>query len=414
MFLAFSLSDIIKVPFGYLMDWLYQFTNNYGLALILFAILVKVILFPVQAKSKKSMMKMSRLTPKMQAIQAKYAGDQQKQNEAIQALYREEGVSMGGGCLWSFVPLLILIPLYAVVRQPIVYMLHETADVAAQIIDVVKTGVPSAFGTNNYYDEMVAARYIPDFVDAIKEAIPTLSEKTLQGINFDFLGIDMGSIPTINVFNSEKWSWDWAHIGGALIPLLSAGSQVLMMQISQKMNESVITNDKGVQDKEAAKNSQAAQTGKMMMWTMPIMMLWIGFTVPVVLSLYWMIQGIVSVVQDVYLTKHYRKIYDAEDAVKLQKALEEERLEAERERVRAERRAANPEGQTQNTSKKKIQKQLREQEAAAKAANIKEYAAKKGILEEEEEDSDSCMSGIPSRPYCKGRNYDPNRYNQED
>ena len=411
MFLAFSLSEIIKVPFGYLMDWLYQFTNNYGLALILFAVLVKVILFPVQAKSKKSMMKMSRLTPKMQAIQAKYAGDQQKQNEAIQALYREEGVSMGGGCLWSFVPLLILIPLYAVVRQPIVYMLHETADAAAQIVEIVKEGVPAAFGNNAYYDEMVAARYIPDFVESIKAAIPTVSEKTLLGINFDFLGVDMGSIPTINVFNSEKWSWDWAHIGGALIPLMSAGSQVLMMKISQDMNNSVVTNEKGIQDKEAAKNSQSAQTSKMMMYTMPIMMLWIGFTVPVVLSLYWMVQGLVSVIQDIYLTKHYRKIYDEEDAIKLQKALEEDRIEAERERVRAERRAANPDGQTQNTSKKKIQKQLREQEAAEKAANAKEYAAKKGIVEEEE--SESCMSGIPSRPYCKGRNYDPNRYNQE-
>ena len=143
------------------------------------------------------------------------------------------------------------------------------------------------------------------------------------------------------------------------------------------------------------------------------MMLWIGFTVPVVLSLYWMIQGLVSVVQDIYLTRHYRKIYDAEDALKLEKALEEDRLEAERERIRAERRAANPDGQTQNTSKKKIQKQLREQEAAEKAANAKEYAAKKGIVEEDE--SESVMSGIPSRPYCKGRNYDPNRYsNQED
>ena len=413
MFLAFALSDIIKVPFGYLMDWLYQFTNNYGLALILFAVLVKIILFPVQAKSKKSMMKMSRLTPKMQAIQAKYAGDQQKQNEAIQALYREEGVSMGGGCLWSFVPLLILIPLYAVVRQPINYMLHESVEVAAEIVEIVKAGVPAAFGKNTYYDEMVAARYIPEFVDAIKAAVPNISEKTLQGINFDFLGVDMGSIPTINIF-SDAWTWDWAHIGGALIPLLSAGSQVLMMKISQDMNNSVVTNEKGIQDKEAAKNSQSAQTSKMMMYTMPIMMLWIGFTVPVVLSLYWMVQGLVSVVQDVYLTKHYRKIYDAEDALKLEKALEEDRLEAERERIRAERRAANPDGQTQNTSKKKIQKQQREQEAAEKAAAAKEYAAKKGILEEEDE-SASCMSGIPSRPYCKGRNYDPNRYsNQED
>ena len=413
MFLAFSLADLIKVPFGYLMDWLYQFTHNYGLALILFAVLVKIILFPVQAKSKKSMMKMSRLTPKMQAIQAKYAGDQQKQNEAVQALYREEGVGLGGGCLWSFIPLLILIPLYAVVREPITYMLHETADVGAQIVEIVKAGVPEAFSKNAYYDQMVAARYIPEFVDAIKTAVPTITEKTLQGINFDFLGVDMGAIPTINVF-SDAWSWDWAHIGGALIPLLSAGSQVLMMQISQKMNNSVITNEKGVQDKEAAKNSQSAQTGKIMMYTMPVMMLWIGFTVPVVLSLYWMVQGLVSVVQDVYLTKHYRKIYDAEDALKLEKAMEEERLEAERERDRAERRAANPEGQTQNTSKKKIQKQLREQEAAEKAANAKEYAAKKGIVEEVSEEA-SCMSGIPSRPYCKGRNYDPNRYsNQED
>ena len=69
----------------------------------------------------------------------------------------------------------------------------------------------------------------------------------------------------------------------------------------------------------------------------------------------------------------------------------------------------NPAGQTQNTSKKKLQKQQRDQEVAAKAAAAKEYAAKKGIVEEEE-DTASCMSGIPSRPYCKGRNYDPNRY----
>jgi hypothetical protein len=113
------------------------------------------------------------------------------------------------------------------------------------------------------------------------------------------------------------------------------------------------------------------------------------------------------------MTKHYRKIYDAEDAVKIQRAIEADRLEAERERVRAERRAANPEGQTQNTSKKKLQKQQRDQEAAAKAAAKREYDESKGIFVEEEEAA-SCMSGIPSRPYCKGRNYDPNRYNTEE
>jgi predicted RNA-binding protein Jag len=103
------------------------------------------------------------------------------------------------------------------------------------------------------------------------------------------------------------------------------------------------------------------------------------------------------------------KVYDAEDAERLKKHLEEERLEAEKERIRAERRAANPDGITDNTSKKKMQKKLEAEKEAAKAAAAKEYAAKKGIVEEEKPEK-TVMSGIPSRPYCKGRNYDPNRY----
>ena len=101
MILAFQLSDLVTVPFGYLLDWLYQLTNNYGWALILFAILVKIILLPITAKSKKSSMKMARITPRVQAIQKKYENDQQKQSEAIRQLYKDEGVGMSGGCLWS-------------------------------------------------------------------------------------------------------------------------------------------------------------------------------------------------------------------------------------------------------------------------------------------------------------------------
>ena len=196
------------------------------------------------------------------------------------------------------------------------------------------------------------------------------------------------------------------------MPLLSAGSQVLSMFISQNMNNSVVTNEKGLQDKETAKKSQANQSGKIMLWMMPIMSLWIGFTVPAALSIYWLIQGVLGTVIDVILTKRYRKIYDAEDAIRLQRALEQEALEAEKERQRAERRAANPDGITTNTSKKKLQqKQQREQEAA-KAAAKREYDAKKGIVEEEKEEK-TVLSGIPSRPYAKGRAYDPNRYKTE-
>ena len=101
--------DFIRVPFGYLLSWLYQLTTNYGVALIIFAIILKLILLPATAKSKKSTMKLSRLQPRLQALQKKYANDQQKLNEATQALYREEGVGMGAGCLWSLLPLLIFV-----------------------------------------------------------------------------------------------------------------------------------------------------------------------------------------------------------------------------------------------------------------------------------------------------------------
>ena len=407
MILAFSIADIIQVPFGYLLDILYQFTTNYGAALILFAILIKLILMPASIKSKKSSMKMSRLAPRVQAIQEKYAGDQQKQNMAVQELYKEEGVSMGGGCLWSFLPLLLLFPLYAVVRQPITYMLHESAEVSAQIVETIKQAAPEAFGNNSYYHQMIAARMIPQFADQLKEIVA--HPATLEGLNFSFLGIDLGLVPQWKVWTWEVW--DWATVGAFLMPLASTAVQFLSMFITQKMNNSVVTNEKGLQDEEMAKKSQANQSTQTMMYMMPLMTLWIGYSVPGALCLYWLIQGIVTTVSDVFMTKHYRKVYDEEDAIRRARAAEQERIEAEKERARAERRAANPDGITENTSKKKLQqKQQREQEAA-KAAAKREYEAKKGIVYEEAPEKET-MSGIKERPYCKGRNYDPNRYNK--
>ena len=408
MILAMNgLGDLIKIPFGYLLDWLYQFTTNYGLSLIIFAIIIKLVLLPASIKSKKSSMKMSRLSPRVQAIQEKYAGDQQKQNEAVQALYREERDSMGGGCLWSFLPLFILFPLYAVVRQPITYMLHETVEVAAQVVSVIKDAVPAAFGKNEFYNEMIAASRIPEFAEELKGIVA--NPRTLEGLNFNFLGINLGLQP-----NWKIWTWetyDWSTIGLFLLPLASTGVQFLSMFVAQKQNNSVVTNEKGLQDEEMAKKSQANQSTQTMLYMMPLMTLWIGFTVPGALSIYWLIQGVVSTVQDVILTKHFRKIYDEEDAVRQARAAEEEKILAEKERIRAERRAANPDGITENTSKKKLQqKQQREQEAA-KAAAKREYEAKKGIVADEAPVKET-MSGIADRPYCKGRNYDPNRYNK--
>ena len=406
------MGKIITVPFAWLLSFLYDLTHNYGVAMILFAVLVQVVLLPITAKGKKGMMKMSRMQPRIQEIQRKYANDQAKQQEAMQALQREEGGMGCGGCLWSFIPIFILWPLLAMIREPIVYLLGQDADTAAKIVEVIKEAAPNLFGSNDYYNQVIAAQAIPQYAEAIKAAIPGISADALAGINFNFLGLNLGSLPEYNVFGAG-WLWNWAHIGLFLIPVISAGSQVLQTIISQKMNNSVITNEKGLQDAEMAKNSQSNQSMKAMMWVMPIMSLIIGFTVPASLSIYWFVGGVVRTVEDIFLTKHYRKIYDAEDAERLKRYQAQLEAEAEKERIRAEKRAANPDGITTNTSKKKLQQKQKAEENAAKAAAAKEYAAKKGLVVEEKETDNHCMSGIKDRPYCKGRNYDPNRYTEE-
>lgn len=391
--------EFIKIPFGYLLDWLYQFAGNYGVALILFSLIVKVVLLPMNMKSKKSSLKMARVAPLAKALEAKYADDKNQYQIELMKLYKEEGISTMGGCLWSFVPLLIMLPLYYVIREPITYVMHIPADQAAQIVDIISSHVELT--GNKYYHQLAAAKYIGDYLPEILAAIPSLTAEALKPIDFGFLGIDLAAIPSWKIWTATSWS----AIGGALLALLSGGSNLLSMWIGQKMNNSVATNDKGEKDQTAA---AAAQTMNTMMYLMPIMTIWFGFSMPAAITVYWIAQAVFSLIIDSILTIHYRKVYAAEDVVRRERAAAQAAAEAEKERIRAERRAANPDGITENTSKKKQERKEREERDAAK----QRYAAEKAGIDPDapKEQDPKCLSGIPERPYCKGRAYDPDRY----
>ena len=397
-----SISDLIRVPFGYLLDWLYTFTNSYGLALILFSLIVKLVLLPMSVKSKKSMLKMSRLSPQVKALEAKYGDDKQKYQLAVQQMYKEEGVSMGGGCLWSFIPLLILLPLYNVIREPITYMMHNSRSISEAIVAFLQASGEN-LGKNAYYAQLAAAGHIGDYADKLREVLQSIMGSdvkiNLQAMNFQFLGIDLAGTPTFRFWDCEGWS----EIGLFLIPVASGALQMLSMFISQKMNNQVATNADGEVDKNAAQ--MANQTNASMMIMMPLMSLWIGFSMPAAISIYWIAQAVFGTVQDVVLTKHYRKVYDAEDAVRQEKAALRRAEEAEKERQRQLRREQNPDGiLADNVSKKKLRQQ--EKEAAEKAA--RDYAAKKNP--ELEKEDKKPLSGIAERPYCRGRAYQADHY----
>lgn len=130
-----SIGYVICIPFAWLVRVFYELTGSYGVAIILFTLVLKLILLPLQMKSKKSMMRMNRMSGRMQEIQKKYANNQAKMSEEMQKLYAEEGVSPMSGCLWSFLPLPILIALYSIIRQPITHFMMLSEETMYSIIN---------------------------------------------------------------------------------------------------------------------------------------------------------------------------------------------------------------------------------------------------------------------------------------
>ena len=406
-----SIFDYIKLPFAYLLQWLTMTTGSYALALFLFALIVKLILFPASAKSKKSMMKMSRVTPKVKALEAQYADDKQKYQEEVNKLYKEEGVSTCGGCLWSLIPLLLLIPLYEVIRQPITWqILHGNTAMLKQITDALTASPIKDLTTTGAYWEMSAITRITEIVAALKDSAPeaanalaAASPTLIRPETFQLFGINLSAIPQWKLWTISPLTWN--EIGQFLIPVISGGFNYLSMFISQKMNNQVVVDDKGEKDAEMAKASQASS--QMMNYMMPLMSVVFGFMFPAGLSIYWIAQAIIGIVQDYFLTKHYKKVYDEEDLIKRERAAKEAELEAERERLRAEKRAANPEGITENTSKKKLEQQRKAEKAAAEAAYQAKLAEKNG-----EERPDPAID--ETRPFSRGRAYRADRYDGQD
>ena len=391
-----SLSDIIRVPFGYLLEWLYLFTSNYGLALILFSLVVKLVLMPLSIKSKKSMLKMSRLAPLAKAIEAKCGDDKQKYQQELMALYKEEGVSTTGGCLWSFIPLLILFPLYYVIREPLTYMLHNSRSVSEAIVAYMRAS-GADLGKSSYYMQLAAAGQLGEFIPELKE-LTLFAGAKLRDMNFSFLGINLAAIPNVKFWTCEGWG----EIGLFLIPVFSAGFQAISMVVSQKMNNQVATNADGERDEAAAKT--ANQTTMSMLIMMPLMSLYIGFTMPAAISIYWIAQAVFGMVQEIILNSRFKKAYAEEDEIKRKAAEIRRQAEAEKERQRQLRREQNPDGIVGDVSRKKLRQQ--EKEAADRAA--REYEAKRNP--QEAKDENLPLSGVAERPYCKGRAYQPDRY----
>ena len=362
---------IILTPFSWILLFFYNFFQSYGVALILFALLVKIILFPLSIKGKKSMIQMNLLSGKMQQLQKQYGKDRERYNQEVQKLYAREKVNPMGGCLWSLLPLAILIPLYWIIREPVTYLMNVPASMIATISEV--TGIANT----GAYPQIAMAEALgnPDVLAKAQQALGDAGAG-LFALDFSFLGINLAAIPKWNFWAN---GFGWESIGLFLLPIVSAAISFLSMQISMKTNQ-INTN--------ATQDEMSARTNRSMMIMMPLMSLWIGFTVPAGLSVYWIAQYIITIGQELLSGKMLKKDYEAARAA----AQERERQEKEEEKRRKEEarleRARRIEEEKRNKSKKK--------------SNKKTEPETPGINKED--------SKVGIRAYARGRSYDPNRF----
>lgn len=388
----------ITKPFAWLMVKLYELTGNYGVAVILFALAVNLVLTPFMAKSKKSMMRSTRLQPRIQELQKRHEGNPQKLNQEMQNLYREEGVNPMSGCLWSLIPFPILIALYSVIRQPITRMMFAAQDVVTTLQDYfVANGLYTVPAKADAYVEIKLANLAHENWEAVTADLAGKIDGLLD-VDFGFLGLNLGSKPQWNFFVSTDWSdvsiWLPA-LGLFLIPFISAGLSWLSMKISNMANPQ--------------QDAQTQASMKTMNLMMPLMSIWICFVMPAAMGIYWIANSVFGMIRDFTLTKVYKRKLDKEDAERQamrsarEKELEEKRLETERLRA---------EGKTEknaNTSKKKIQANEKQKQDERKAALDKaERAARRerlGIKEEEKP-----ASQVGNRRYARGRAYVADRF----
>lgn len=293
---------IIYRPLGFIIEQIYNLVQNYGWAIIIFTIIVKLILLPLNIKSQKAMKKQQKIQPILADLRKKYANDNEKLQRETMKVYKENNISMMGGCLPMLIQFPILIGLYRVIQSPIKYLLRVDFNNAANL---------------NKVSEIMSAMKdkFPDIIGKLADSSPEQIVKTAQmqlsnwsklvgdgkwSIDFGFFGLDLSRNPmeAINAMMKGNFS-DLATVLLILIPILAMFTTWLSMWQSQKMTAPAA----GVDD-------SAAQMSKSMNMVMPLMTGFFAISLPAGLGIYWIAANLFQMAQQYFLNVYFSKKED--------------------------------------------------------------------------------------------------------
>lgn len=290
--------------FGYLLSFLYNIVNNYGLAIILFTVIIKILLLPLSIKQQKTMKKSAKMQEKMKVIQFKYKNDPDKMNQEMMNLYKTENMSPFSGCLTAIIQLLLLLSIFYLVRSPITYMEKIPKDDINKYISQLQE---EGKEVSSVYPEIDLIREY----NWLKEKNPEDSNVEKLNLQMNFLGLDLSKIPQQNMSDYTVYIIPILYILSSFVSI----RMTTAMQQKQKKKEAIIDGETGKEiEGQQSENEMDAvmQTNKMMSWMMPIMSISIAFVAPLGLALYWLINNILMILERLILD-HFIKQEDEEE-----------------------------------------------------------------------------------------------------
>lgn len=284
--------------FGYLLNFIYNIINNYGWAIIIFTIIIKLLMLPLSIKQQKTLKKNNKLQAKMKEIQFKYKNDPERLNQATMQLYKEENVSPFSGCFSAIIQLVLIISIFYLVRSPLTYMKKIDTEVVNNYYEIMKE---EELVTESGYPEIEIIRETESLKTLQNEKIKEEDLKKFE-INMEFLGLDLSQVPIRN-------KTDWKVF---IIPVLYVAVSFISMKMtvgkkdSKKEEKNLLSEDNSkVEPKQESGDMQEAmdQVNQNMSMIFPIMYLSIAIIAPLGLALYWLINSILMIAERLILNK---------------------------------------------------------------------------------------------------------------
>ena len=299
----------ITRPLGWLIQFIYNLVDNYGLAIILFTIVIKLVLMPLQIKSQKAMKRQQKVQPIIMELQKKYANDQQRLQQEMMKVYKENDVSMTGGCLPLLIQFPILIGLYRVIQRPLTYIRgvdfsdSQVIENVKLVVEQMKESFPDVIGNlANVTVEQINKVYqiqLSHWSELVGKA-----QELSWDINFNFLGLDLSKQPSQSL--PAVMSGNFSDLSTALLILIPAVA-MLMTWLSSKYTQHL----SGTANQAAQNQDNPAQSmTKSMNIMMPLMTGFFTFSLPSGIGIYWIISSVMQVVQQYTINKFFDRKED--------------------------------------------------------------------------------------------------------